>query len=283
MEGGKVIGYGGQGCIISPPLNSTDTKYVSKIVRKPDSAAEYNVARALKALDPQERYGIYVEGPLNCNVSQAKLIAEGIRPSNKASANACEQRTFEAARPGSVCAMTILKFVQSLETVPKAHTIKLLEGLRDLWLGLRFIFAKNYVHSDIKSGNIAYTRDGYMVFADWGWAYHIPTVADADFQLMRLREFPTYADPEGPWAPLVFGLHVIGDDVPKLVKFNDIFSLAKFQINFIKKMVRAKIITAASVSSVNTELNKIYKEKVSFRNTDAIIDSVLNAWNLILK
>jgi len=238
IRGGAIIGEGGQGCIYSPAWTSaTPDDDVLKFSRARSAKQEHMIASKLASLDPTETFGIYVKGPLNCNVPTSKMVEQGLKDYP---GDTCQEIAQQNNYPGAVCAITITKYLGDLEKIPEAHFTTIFKGFQHLWKCLMFLQENDYVHSDIKAGNIAFTKSGTFVLADWGWATSLTNCDDVVLQIEKMLPNEYYAsDPygTGPWCPLLFDLWKKKslprecEKLRQLLFFNDVFGLSKFQVN----------------------------------------------------
>ena len=261
IQGGKIIGSGGQACIFSPAFESADAKsYVTKVMSSGSSLSEWSVANELMEFDPKEKYGVYVRGLRDCDITRKKLLDEGLDVSND---KKCKEigKTVQS-EPHSYCAITIPLYKHDLETIPNMAQKTILKNILGLWRGLIFYHDHFIVHGDIKAPNIALYKNRF-VFADWGWAANIATNSEATVLITKMRQFPDYTpkkyggESNGIWAPLIFDRSL---NTTRLLFFNDIFMLAYFTEDLLNEVApRSHESMKKVIKSILTNQLKFYK------------------------
>lgn len=245
LRGGKVLAEGGQGCIIDPTWSTRVSKnhrgrYITKIMSKSSSENEYAISNFLRRKDPEGHYGIYNEGPRECNgVTLEKLAKEGVHVTHGGTYEhaKCSEIAHNILRGTSkeYCTITIPKFKQDLEDPVNLAYNGLKMGILNLWTAMAFLHDNNVVHSDIKMNNLAFS-DKTFKFFDWGWASKVTTAKNTDEQYDRMTSARSYVWPNGPWAPNLESSRPVSWREKRLaMKFNDVFGLARCTLKIMSR------------------------------------------------
>jgi serine/threonine protein kinase len=224
IRGGKVIGEGGQGCIISPEIYSKDSAYVTKIAKEKDASEDYKISKALFKLDPNEKYGVYYRGLKKCDVTKADLNNEKIvaDPDGRR----CSQIASRIENE-KFCSLTMPRFSQDLtQPLPYLNASDSTKFIRHIWSCVAFLHHNDFIHGDIKLENMA-LYNGHPAFFDWGWSFKINNAKIID------KVFNTFSN-NSYWCPLLQKRPV---EHPKktLLFFNDVYLTAKAIIKLSQK------------------------------------------------
>lgn len=225
IVGGKIVGQGGQGCVVSPAWTTlkNSSAFVTKIASKSTTDKEFSLSKYLMSIDPEQKHGIYAI-ETNCSeISQNMWKREGLKHDG--------QRCDELSRRTDTCFATYPKYINDLDgKLPKSMSPNdIVRALVDLWKSLAFLHEHDIIHGDIKHGNIAiqrHSRRYIFAYADWGWSAHIPdqTSASKAYTSMKNKSEGYFPKDGGIWSPKVFGSS--SRDFQKLLRFNDVFGLA---------------------------------------------------------
>lgn len=198
LKAGKIIGRGGQGCVYYPAafINAIDDnfdlvklgldeqKYVSKIGDDYNLEKETDITERLKLIDPNGKYGVYPVGPpVRLNRQKLKEFLSKTYKEMFASKKSteifkneydvfskCLQSLDDLYAKGKDPYMIVTpKYYGDLASVPLTNMEDALKGLQNLWEGLAFYHANDFIHGDIKAQNVAVTTDS-LKFADFGFA-----------------------------------------------------------------------------------------------------------------
>ena len=287
LRGGKVIGQGGQACVLRPSVERSlkqPNNFVTKIERAHSARAETTVALQLARLDPQARYGIYATGAPDCMLDVPVLLrAEGVRAS-KSSGDKCEE--IAASRKGEYCAFSMPVFKHDLDgRLPRVAIKALLAGLLNLWHGLVFFHSHDIVHGDIKGPNIAYRAvkgPSALAFTDWGWSANISDCRAALGWLESMKDHRIYTPTEfggdrGIWAPIMWETKNPDCNMAKkLLKFNDAFSLAYMQMDVVRVLLHNKKVSEAKGQALHAALKNIVYNQAAYLSlgTVAIVNGL---------
>lgn len=153
-RGGKYIGRGSYGCTFRPAIRcSTNTKReknaVSKILNSPNASEEFKMAPTLSSIDPEQKYTLY---PL-------KLCDPAFDPSNlNENSTLCTNIIRKKSKKMILMKDGGVNLVDVLERLPKGQFNKLhlafFRGLLNVFAGLEHLHTNDFVHLDIKAGNI---------------------------------------------------------------------------------------------------------------------------------
>ena len=133
LYGGRVLGEGGQGCILYPSVTSSNESekynYVTKVMSKSGARDEYAIANMLAKIDAKGLYGIYTKGSLQCDIGTSILKNEGVTLNNDSSK--CSEILRDMTNNSKqFCALTVPKYIHDATHVPKhASKIDILRGL----------------------------------------------------------------------------------------------------------------------------------------------------------
>ena len=189
MKGGKLIGNGNYGCVFDPPLQCNDDKVndndsVGKVFFK-DS--EYNdeikEMNKVMELDPKHTFTIPVIN--NCKVKANDALAF---KSDKCDINV---NSIQIIYPNGG---NDLNKVQNMN-------IDILYSFLNIIKGLRVMHIKNYIHGDIKPGNILYHEvKNELKLIDFGFASIADTVFKENSTIFNIMnaQYP-YFPPEYFW------------------------------------------------------------------------------------
>jgi hypothetical protein len=173
QSGGKYYGEGSYGCVIDTldclnrPLRDDE---VVKIMRKKDAIDEFESSKKIQEIDPNNDFTI--EAPIFCETVDERLTNDAINDLAK-----CKHLLDDyKKRPDSLrdnldkYSMLIMKnagdALHDYETDKKLQDkikevwktkegkLKILNGLRRLFVGIDILISKNMSHNDIKPGNI---------------------------------------------------------------------------------------------------------------------------------
>ena len=258
LRAGKIIGEGGQGCVISPAWDSKNANEVTKIASRSTTLKETEISRILRAVDPQQMYGIYALGNATCGpLDPARLSKERIVAKENDSASKCANLAARSKTRKDVCYANYPKYVQDLDpsgSVPKLTKEQGAQGILHIWKALAFLHDNHVIHGDIKGPNMAIVNlrgELTFVFADWGWSAQTNTLANASEALANMKsvanEYIAYHynnSSNGIWSPkLVSENPKTLKGIRNLLEFNDVFSLAYAMIDFVKFCERYDLIS----------------------------------------
>lgn len=266
LRGGKIVGEGGQACVIKPAIDGRENS-VTKVESKSSSQSETRVSYFLRQNDPDGRYGIYsyTKDP-NCKINSSKLlIREGALDSKKKKSKCIEIALN--TKDKSYCAFTMQEYTHDLDTLPKKESLNnMFKGLLNLWQGLEFFHSLNVIHGDIKLANIAYRakysrKPEIFAFADWGWSIHMKTVRDARGRLNQMLQYRDYAGDMsgGIWSPFMWSPEAKQVSPIDLLKYNDVYSLALMTKDFFNDLLYERKLKKSMFNSVYLELERIMK------------------------
>lgn len=274
LHGGKIIGEGGQACVLKPSLDGK-ADAVTKIESESTSIEETEISYYLREHDPKALFGIYsyTKTP-NCKINATKiLVNEGAYQRKKGSK--CIEIAESTKR--RYCAFSMEAYTHDLDVLPSKESVhNIYSGLINLWDAIEFFHSVNIIHGDIKGANIAYRerfsgKPGMFAFADWGWSIFTKTKKDCDglyFMIYKDQKKPenmqkgyrSYAADYrgGIWAPYIFEDSAIKRFTSKeLVRYNDVFSLTLFTKDCILDLVHSRRVSESSVKELLRQLNDI--------------------------
>lgn len=239
LKGGKIIAQTRSSCIVFPAVDKSN-KEISKFTSKIAASSEMDSTKYLRPHDPQEKYGIYPKGPLNCNKSQ---IIDYLKDERSSSNEKCH-----IAQHKSPCVYSVELYTHDLSKWPAYETSKsIMAGLLHLWQCVAFLHAHHCTHNDIKSLNIAYRaqftgRPEMFALTDWGLSiFNLNRISEDDAvdQVNFISQSDVVYDPKknknGYWNPFLGQEASLKYKSVDLLYSNDIFSMSLFQRNFITK------------------------------------------------
>jgi len=216
LQGGKIVGQGGQGCVIGPELYTKDPNFVTKIAKYEDATPDFNISKKLFKIDPEERYGVYYRGRKYCNVTKTDLDSEHIvaDPDGERCAEIAHRIESE-----TFCAIKMPRFDYDLKShLPDLDRAGFVAFFKELWACVSFLHHHKYIHGDIKPDNIAFYK-GRPVLFDWGWTFHLTSKK-------IIKEVFDDFSRDAYWAPILQEKPV-AHPILALLYFNDIYNMAK--------------------------------------------------------
>jgi len=268
MKGGKIVGEGGQACVIKPALDGKQN-HVTKIEGHNSSITETEISYFLSKHDPKGHYGIYsYTSKPNCAIDASKLvIKEGALDIKKKDSKCREIANKVKSSSGhekKYCAFSMEAYTHDLDTIPDEPLKAIYLGVTNLWDALELYHSLDVIHGDIKLPNAAYRKKfsgkPYMfAFADWGWSSRMRTSAEANTQLKQMLQYRDYAsDQDGIWAPVLWNASVRRKfSAKQLLKYNDVHSMALMTADLMRKLIDARKVREADVRQVLFQLNDI--------------------------
>jgi serine/threonine protein kinase len=206
MNGGKVLGVGGQGCIYSPAFSSRNPdKFVTKVASKDNSIDELTVAEYLKEKDPNEKYGVYPFGAQKVNTSKVRKELKSAARTNisKGDLKLCLRSVED---PSQFLQYLVPRYTHDLyRFYPNIAKKDVMDSLLFLLHCIYFLHTNYVVHLDVKLGNVAYSNDkpNNMSFrlADFGWSEIIETEEEVDEVFEFIQK--NYSSDTDVWSPLL--------------------------------------------------------------------------------
>jgi len=265
IRAGKVIGQGGNGCIVSSPENFThksihgSPNYAYKIMHASAAEEEYELSNQLLQIDPEARFGIYIRsihGPITKQdfdeflKDQKKTKAFfGLSQKHDLEGRCKEYYDLISKNVDEFSILTMDRYMHDASDKSRINlefnTRRMfLDAIQNLWYGLKKYHDNNIVHCDIKLPNIAVTanRNTFTYkFCDWGWSKKLDDLDEATNLLGSLLMNSEYASDKiwnneeelwpdtRPWMPMLIKRSDMQNQfyVVNQLKLNDIFGLLK--------------------------------------------------------
>lgn len=287
VRGGKVIGEGGQGCVISPAWDSSNaSNEVTKIASRSTTQKETEISTVLRKIDPEQLYGIYALGDAVCGpIDPKKLAKEKIVPDDRENASKCANLAARSEKRKDVCFATYPKYMQDVDLSGKRLTLtstQMFNAIVHIWMALAFLHEHHVIHGDIKGPNLAVVKHAGVptfVFADWGWSALTDTLEQAESALESMKSvaaeyIASHYNPSsnGIWSPKLLTENPRTlKAIRNLLEFNDVFSLAYFMIDFVEMYTSYGLIDSGQSEAMLTIFKKIfYKQPKTMKASNVV-------------
>ncbi|MAJ97324.1 MAG: hypothetical protein CMI56_01780 [Parcubacteria group bacterium] len=171
-----VLGKGTFGCVVSPPLNCTDStiktnKKVSKIMREKDAAEEMVEYKVLEKIPELKKYLLTFPQP--CKPVNDEKFHKSIKQCMHKRIN----RVYNGTNTNSISSLLLENGGVSLRDLMNNFVRRLtmnefeifLTSIKNLFEALIILQKHKYVHQDIKANNIVYSlQTGKIALIDFG-------------------------------------------------------------------------------------------------------------------
>lgn len=268
LAGGKIVGEGGQACVIKPSLEGKKNR-VTKIESQSSSIVETEISYFLSKHDPKGHFGIYsnTRKP-NCDINASKIvIKEGALDITRKESKCKDIANKVKSSSGSdrkYCAFSMEAYTHDLDTIPNESVKAMYRGIINLWDALELYHSLDVIHGDIKLPNVAYRQQfsgkpEMFAFADWGWSARLRTSTDSIKQLAQMTQHRDYAsDKDGIWAPILWSASARKKFSAKnLLKYNDVHSLALMTADFFRQLIKEQKVRDSDIKEFLVQLNDL--------------------------
>lgn len=173
--GGRLLDKGGYGCIYMPAVRCSGQaplpNHVTKLMDRREALEEFEMAKKLQAMDPDQRYILYPSAACSLPMDiQAEELAEN--PLHECTAPIRNPMLLQIPYGGT----SLQQFIPRAGDVPRFF-----EAFEDLLRGVDFLHNKDFAHMDIKPANILIDAVGKKLrtrLIDFGLSFQISDFAN---------------------------------------------------------------------------------------------------------